>query len=359
MKRFVLIVCLILVVLFMAVPVSALSTTTFPGDSISTISPKAAQKGQTITVTITGMNFTTTQGSVWLERSGETDIEAQTPTSWTNGNTIVCKIKIPTSRETGKWNVVVQKGLDSSKIVYTEGFTVTESMTLSSISPTTARADDDDVDFTLTGTNLDDVEEVFLFNSDYDDNITANNVDAESATKVKGTFDLTDAAEDTYDVCVEDSYGGTKCALSFKITTNKVGSIDIASSPSGASIFIDGIANGTTPTTVDDIIVGSHKVILRKTGYEEWGKTVTVTDGDTTEIDAKLYAAATATPATPVPTPIPTAVPKTTRTTVKSTLKVPTTYADIPTTTAASPLDPAIVIGAAGLGIGLVALRRR
>ncbi len=361
MKHIVLIVCLILAVLFVAAPVTALSSTTIPGDSITSITPAAAQKSTTVTVTIIGVNFTINQGDVWLERSGEDEIDATSVTWSTTGTDagarIVCKFKPPTNRETGKWNLVVEKS-DGTLIVKTDAFSITEAMTLTSISPSTARADDDDVDFTLKGTNLADVEEVFLFNEDYEDNVSASNVDPDD-TEVKGTFDLTDAEVDAYDVCVQDSSGATKCSLSFTVSTDEVGSIDISSNPSGASIFIGGLANGTTPHTIDDLPVGSYKVILRKAGYEEWGKTVTVTADATAEVDAKLYAVSAATP-TPVYNPgtVATTRPTTARTTLKSTLKIPTTWADVPST-AASPVDPIIVIGAAGIGIGLVVLRRR
>jgi hypothetical protein len=364
MKRFVLIVCLILVVLFTAVPVSALSTTTISGDSITSISPAADPKGTTVTVTIIGVNFTINSGDVWLERSGENNIDASAITWSTSGTDagrkIVCKLKPSSSRETGKWNVVVQKS-DGTLVVGTGLFAVTDAIDITSINPTTARINNDSVDFTIAGTGLSDISDVYLYNVDLT-NITADNVDAVSDTKVKGTFDMTDADKGTYKVCVVDTNDVTICDLSFSVTAKQaVGSIDISSKPSGATIYVDGTQSGTTPDTIDELSDGSHKITLKKSGYEDWIKTVTVISGETTDVSATLntaYAQATPTP-TPNPTPIPTAVPKTTRTTVKSTLKVPTTWADVPTTTAASPLDPVIVIGAAGLGIGLVVLRRR
>lgn len=359
MKRFTFIVCFSLLVLLMiaAVPVTATSTT-ISGDSITTLNPAAAQTGKTVTVTITGVNFTTSEGSVRLEKSDENDIEAYSIDSWTY-DTIVCKFKISSSKATGKWDVVVVKGTsDASVIVRSNGFGITEPMTLTSISPTTG-AVDDDVDFSLVGTNLDDVEDVYLYYKSYD-NITADSdFDiSDDGKKIKGTFDLSDTDEGTYDVCVEDSYKVVKCDLSFKITTNEFGSIDIASSPSGASILIDGIANGTTPNTVENIIAGSHKIILRKTGYEEWGKIVTVTDDETTDVNANLNVISVSATTAPTnnPAPVVTTRPTTARTTAKSTVKVPTSWADTPTTTAASPVDPVIIIGT--IGFAFLALRK-
>jgi hypothetical protein len=346
-----------MLLLLVAAPVTAaMTTTTFSTDSISTVSPAAGQRGDTVTVTITGVNFTRIQGDVWLEKSGENNIEADSITSWTEARTIVCKFKISSSRDLGKWNVVVSKGLDSTTIVGVDKFTITEKMTLTSISPVTGRVDKD-VDFTLKGKNFDNdlIKKVFLYKKG-NTNITDDNVDVKSSTELKGTFDLDDVEEDTYDVCIEDKAGIVECDLEFEVTTNDVGSIDFSSSPSGATIYIDNIANGTTPNTVDDLLVGSYKVVLKKSGYEDWGKNVNVEDGEETKVEAKLYAVATATQATqatPVP---PTATRTTVRTVAKSTIKVPTTWVDTPTTTAASPLDPAIIIGAVGLV--LIALRK-
>lgn len=359
MKRFTFIVCMSLLILLLvaAVPVTATtSTTTISGDVISSLSPTASQSGKTVTVTITGNNFTNTEGSVRLEKSGENDIDASQIDSW-SASTIQCRFKISSSKATGNWNVVVVKGYDNTVIVKS-GFGITQPMSLTSISPTSGQMDDN-VDFSLVGTNLDDVENVYLY-SKGSTNISADSdfSISDDGKKIKGTFDLSDADEGTYDVCVEDSYKVVKCDLSFEVTSNKVGTIAFTSSPSGASIYIDGIANGTTPNTVKNVIEGSHKVILKMNGYEEWGKIVNVVDSETSNVNANLNAISVSATAAPTnnPAPVDTATPTRTRTTVKSTVKVPTSWADTPTTTAASPVDPIIIIGT--LGLAFLALRK-
>ena len=177
-----------------------------------------------------------------------------------------------------------------------------------------------------------------------------------SSIKVKGTFDLEDMDEDTYDVCVVDTYGTIECGLSFKVTTGEGRQYRGLLLAHGATILIDGSASGTTPDIVDDILEGSHKVVLQKSGYEDWGKMVTVEADETAEVDANLVAATTV--ATTAPTPVPT-TEKTARPTIEETPEK-TTVPTIPaTTTKASPLDPMTVLCAAGLGIGLVVLRSR
>jgi hypothetical protein len=353
MKGYAFIICFILVLLITAVPVTA-TTTTISGDSISSVSPSTGQAGDTISIGIEGLNFTTTKGSVRFEKSGDTDIDATIKT-WTPSS-ITCTIKISTARDAGMWNVVVVKGFDSTEIVKTNGFAVSKPVTITSITPESGQADND-VDFTIAGKDFDkDTDyDVFLYNTDYD-NITADSVDVVSTTKITGTFDLSDADADTYDFCIEDEYGAVKCKKNaFEVLTNAEGTIEISSSPSGATIYIDDITNGTTPRNVN-ILVGSHKVTLKKTGYSDWAKIVNVEEDDTVEVDATLYAVATATPTTP-PTAVPTtARTATPRTTVKSTIKIPTTYADPVTTAAASPVDPAVIIGA--ICLAFIALRK-
>ena len=337
-----------ILLMFVTVPVTA-------GLTVSSISPAVGYtNGKSVTVTITGTNFSTTEGDVWLEKSGEDDLEAKI-VSWTD-TTIVGKIRISTAEKTGDWAVVVAQADGGTEGKKTGAFTIVDKISLTSITPVSGPANDDDVDFTLAGTGLGDIEEVYLYNNDYDENISAEDVDALSAIKVKGTFDLEDMDEDTYDVCVADTYGTIECDLSFKITSGETGSIEVSSSPAGATILIDGSARGTTPDTLDEIIEGPHKVVLQKSGYEDWGKMVTVEADETAEVDANLVAVTTV--ATTVPTPVPT-TEKTARPTIEETPEK-TTVPTIPaTTTKASPLDPMTVLCAAGLGIGLVVLRRR
>jgi hypothetical protein len=338
-----------ILLVFVAVPVTASLST------ITSVSPDVGYTtGKSETLTITGTNFSSTEGKVWLEMSGQDNLEAKI-SSWTN-TSIVCKIRISTAEKTGDWDVVVERGEDEVDVVKDGGFTIASAITLTSITPVSGQANDDNVDFTLIGTGLSDIQEVYLYNKNSDDNTTAVDVDAVSSTKVKGTFDLTDTDEDTYDVCVMDSHDTVKCGLSFKVTTDKVGSIEVSSSPIGATILIDGKSRGTTPDVVNDVLVGSRKVVLQKSGYEDWGKIVMVEADDLIKVDANLVAATTV--ATTAPTPVPT-TEKTARPTIEETPEK-TTVPTIPaTTTKASPLDPMTVLCAAGLGIGLVVLRSR
>jgi hypothetical protein len=258
----------------------------------------------------------------------------------------------------GDWDLVVVRGDDDMEVVKGEGYTIASPMTLTSISPTTGQTNNESVAFALVGTGFSDVSNVILYNENYD-NITADTVDVISSVKIKGTFDLSGAAEATYDVCVMDSYGTEECDLSFEVTTDAVGSIVISSTPSDASIYVDGTYIGTTPGTVNNLIEGYHKLVLKKTGYTDWGKMVTVESGETSTVNADLVVI-TAVPTTvsvTVPTALQTTASKTVRTKKANTIMLPTSWPST-TITQASPVDPVVIIGVVELGLGFAACRK-
>ena len=323
-----------ILLLVVAVPVSAGLLT------VTDISPSVGYTGETVTVTITGTNFTTTDGDVMLEMSGEDDIDASRISSWSDTK-IVCKFRIPSKTETGEWTLIVIRD-DDKETEADEEFTITDPFELTSISPTEGQMENESVDFTLKGSGLSDIEEVFLFNKDYD-NITAD-IDDVDSDKITGTFDLSDTDEDKYKVCAEDLYGTVKCALSFQITTDEVGSISVSSSPTGASIYVDNEYIGLTPGTEGNLVEGAHKVAVKKTGYIDWSDIVLVSEGDETDVNVNLVAVTTI-PTTPLPTPVPTTEPMEERTTRET----PTTQSTPVPTTQKSPVGALSVIGIIGL----------
>ena len=342
---------------------SAEATASTAAPTISTITPAVGLNTGTLSgVAIAGTYFSASGVSVNLTKSGEDNI---TGTCTRNSATsITCSFPL-SGKEDGAWNVVVVNA-DGKSVTKSGGFTVfsesSSDVTITSISPVSAMAGDN-VDFTITGKDFVTAMnyEVYLYNSDYE-NITAEDIEVKSATSIKGTFDLdNDADVDTYQLCIKDGFGGIECKKNaFKITTNEVGSIEISSSPTGATIYIDDVANGTTPRTIDDIIVGSYKITLKKSGYQDWAKMVKVVEDETTEVDGTLYAAATTT-ATPIrtttqATPRPTTAPTAIRTTAEKTVRIPTTLADTPTPTEESPAEPALIIGA--ICLAFIALRK-
>ena len=66
------------------------------------------------------------------------------------------------------------------------------------------------------------------------------------------------------------------------------GSIDIASTPANARVTIDGAVVGTTPLFLAEYIIGSHDVVISRDGYSTHSERISLEEGGTASIDAKL-----------------------------------------------------------------------
>jgi hypothetical protein len=101
------------------------------------------------------------------------------------------------------------------------------------------------------------------------------------------------------------------------------GTLSVISFPTGAAVWIDGASKGLTPVNLAGTLVGNHTVKIEKTGYKTWQTVATVTEGNTTQVNAVLApislpnatptATKTVAPTFPTPTktltPTPTPVP--------------------------------------------------
>jgi PKD repeat protein len=59
------------------------------------------------------------------------------------------------------------------------------------------------------------------------------------------------------------------------------GSLSVSSNPSGASVYVDTVYQGTTPVIIPQLAPGSHTVLLTLTGYTDYDTTVNVYAGQT------------------------------------------------------------------------------
>lgn len=78
------------------------------------------------------------------------------------------------------------------------------------------------------------------------------------------------------------------------------GSVDIASLPAAALVFIDGQPAGLTPYR-GPLFAGGHQVLLRKEGFADYSQPIDVRDGEATQLLASLQASASASTAAVTP----------------------------------------------------------
>jgi hypothetical protein len=217
---------------------------------------------------------------------------------------------------------------------------------------------------------------------------------SKSATSITATFDLTgkvvgdysvslNAPFDNHDDWGDSPYGfftiysatGPTPAATATTTTETVAttattvstgdnSVFFQTDPTGAEIWLDGEDVGTSTFTYYTNHEGTFDVVVKKIGYEDYPAKVTILEGKRVSFMAPLTplsssdisADTTKASATPGKT---TPSGKNTTAFQKSTMKVPTPWGTDPPATEESPVDPALALGAAGIAIGLVLLRRR
>ncbi len=95
----------------------------------------------------------------------------------------------------------------------------------------------------------------------------------------------------TVSVTVADGKGGTdeaSCSVTVEVLVT-AGSIDVKSSPAGATVYIDGTDTGNiTPYVITDIDEGDHTIKLSKEFCKDREETVTVNAGETTYVNWEL-----------------------------------------------------------------------
>ena len=241
--------------------------------------------------------------------------------------------------------LLVMAGLLAATVTAASG-----TLTLSSISPSNGETNTTVSITALVGKNFNTHAGFRLVRSSSKDII--GNVDSVNSTHIVGTVDLDNQAPGDLQVCVYNNASSYICDLTFTITSpaeTSASSIYFETYPTGATVWLNGTKIGTSVFTYRNATPGTFKVLIQKSGYEDYTGSVTVPGGKRVKFYAPLTPLGTVTTETPV---------KTTTTIRKSTLIVPTTWPST-TSTEASPIDPALVIGAAGISIGLVAVRRR
>ena len=66
------------------------------------------------------------------------------------------------------------------------------------------------------------------------------------------------------------------------------GSLTIESTPGNSKIFIDGKEVGTTPKSIQEMLVGQHQIKLSQEGYIDYVETITVNKGEAKQVRASL-----------------------------------------------------------------------
>jgi hypothetical protein len=66
------------------------------------------------------------------------------------------------------------------------------------------------------------------------------------------------------------------------------GTLQVTSDPLGANIFLDNVCRGVTPLTITSIDAGTHTLLLRLQGYNDYSSPVTIAPGQSIQVQAAL-----------------------------------------------------------------------
>lgn len=95
--------------------------------------------------------------------------------------------------------------------------------------------------------------------------------------------------------------GGQITYLSVTLTpvsSPKTGDLEVTSSPSGASVYLNSDYQGETtssgPLYVTDLNPGTYTTVLKKSGYQDYSTTTTIAAGSTSKVSATLQPSSTA-----------------------------------------------------------------
>jgi diacylglycerol kinase family enzyme len=70
--------------------------------------------------------------------------------------------------------------------------------------------------------------------------------------------------------------------------SGKTGSLDVITEPFNAQVFLDGEPEGSTPLTIDNLLIGRYTLTIKKAGYANLSKSVEITENENTEVNEIL-----------------------------------------------------------------------
>jgi hypothetical protein len=110
---------------------------------------------------------------------------------------------------------------------------------------------------------------------------------------VRGDVNFTETVTGTYTFCARIKEGYYSIPPQEKCATLTVGQltggiVNVSSTPSGASVYMDSFYHGVTPVSLENVEPGQHSILIRKDGYKDYNTTITVAVGVVTTVAATL-----------------------------------------------------------------------
>jgi PEGA domain len=105
------------------------------------------------------------------------------------------------------------------------------------------------------------------------------------------TVRLTLAGYQDYTQNVQVQSGGiaiVEATMTPSSSPSSAGTLQVNSDPQGANVFLDNLCRGVTPLTLTPVETGSHSLLLRLPGYNDYTSTITIAPGQVVQVQAGL-----------------------------------------------------------------------
>ena len=76
--------------------------------------------------------------------------------------------------------------------------------------------------------------------------------------------------------------------ISYISVTTTLQTLMVSSTPPGALVFIDNVAKGITPVTLTDSAIGTHQLLLRKAGFDDYTRSIVIEPATPVTVGATL-----------------------------------------------------------------------
>ncbi|HOJ96115.1 MAG TPA: PEGA domain-containing protein [Methanospirillum sp.] len=91
---------------------------------------------------------------------------------------------------------------------------------------------------------------------------------------------------------------GLPAEVRIDLTKQSVGFLDISSNPPNVQVYVDDVYKGITPAKIE-VLAGTHMVLLRLAGYQDWSAETIVHGGETAVVTGTMTSVSTPPVSTP------------------------------------------------------------
>jgi len=124
-------------------------------------------------------------------------------------------------------------------------------------------------------------------NSVYIQNFAVSGSNTDNKYNYSFTLDTASTPVGNYTIIVKENGNVWKTFPTNVVAGTANGTVSVESSPSGATVYVDGVKSGITPASFP-LNSGNHQIMVTKDGYENWEQQVTISANTVSKVEVTL-----------------------------------------------------------------------